>query len=213
MESYYFCFKNEKVNEKKMIMLQKEPRIVKSHDVHIDADYADWIAEVKHRYRSAQVKAAVKVNAEKLLFNWQLGRDLVQKKAEERWGAGVVEQASLDLKREFPDAGGFSASNLWFMKRWYLFYTQGDDTILQQVGAELQRIEEQYKLKLYQVGKEIADEKLYQTGKGISTPMGVATYNNIKIKDALPSQELLAERVRLLQKELQETKRLMNKNK
>ena len=45
-------------------MLQKEPRIVKSHDVHIDADYADWIAEVKHRYRSAQVKAAVKVNAE-----------------------------------------------------------------------------------------------------------------------------------------------------
>ena len=47
--------------------------------------------------------------------------------------------------------------------------------------------------------------------KGISTPMGVATYNNIRIKDALPSQEQLAERVRLLQKELQETKRLMNK--
>ena len=33
--------------------------------------------------------------------------------------------------------------------------------------------------------------------KGISTPMGVATYNNIRIKDALPSQEQLAERVRL----------------
>ena len=49
--------------------------------------------------------------------------------------------------------------------------------------------------------------------KGISTPMGVATYNNIRIKDALPSQEQLAERVRLLQKELQETKRLINKNK
>ena len=41
--------------------------------------------------------------------------------------------------------------------------------------------------------------------KGISTPMGVATYNNIRIKDALPSQEQLAERVRLLQKELLET--------
>jgi hypothetical protein len=43
--------------------------------------------------------------------------------------------------------------------------------------------------------------------------MGVATYNNIRIKDALPSQEQLAERVRLLQKELQETKRLMGKGK
>ena len=41
----------------------------------------------------------------------------------------------------------------------------------------------------------------------------VATYNNIRIKDALPSQELLTERVHLLQKELQETKRLMNKRK
>ena len=79
---------------------------MKSHDIHIDADYADWISDIKSRYRSAQVKAAVKVNAEKLLFNWQLGRDLVQKKAEERWGTGVVEQVSLDLKREFPDAQG-----------------------------------------------------------------------------------------------------------
>ena len=418
MESYYFCFKNEKVNEKKMIMLQKEPRIVKSHDVHIDADYADWIAEVKHRYRSAQVKAAVKVNAEKLLFNWQLGRDLVQKKAEERWGAGVVEQVSLDLKREFPDAEGFSTRNLWYMKQWYFFYTQGDAPIQHQVGAVLEKLENQYEKKLHQVGAEKQVEKLYQyegefpvsfalvpwrhhveiitkcksinealfyvgktieqglsrdalinsikanlykhqgkiinnftdhlpvlqsklvqevlkenydfgfatvehamydeaeleesltknvtdlllemgTGfaflgrqkeilvggrtrkidllfyhirlrcyivcelkakpfepefagklnyyvnavdelmkssddnptigllvcsdmdridvqwsfKGISTPMGVATYNNIRFKDALPSQELLAERVRLLQKELQETKRLMNKNK
>ena len=94
--------------ENKDIQPQAEPYIVKSHDIHIDADYADWISDIKSRYRSAQVKAAVKVNAEKLLFNWQLGRDLVQKKAEERWGAGAVEQVSLDLKREFPDADGFS---------------------------------------------------------------------------------------------------------
>ena len=47
--------------------------------------------------------------------------------------------------------------------------------------------------------------------RGISTPMGVATYNNIRIKDALPSQEQLKERMELLQKELRETKRLMNK--
>ena len=56
----------------KDIQQQTEPYIVKSHDIHIDADFADWIADIKSRYRSAQVKAAVKVNAEKLLFNWQL---------------------------------------------------------------------------------------------------------------------------------------------
>ena len=121
------------------IQPQAEPYIVKSHDIHIDADYADWIADIKSRYRSAQVKAAVKVNAEKLLFNWQLGRDLVQKKAEERWGAGVVEQVSLDLKREFPDADGFSTSNLWYMKKWHLFYADGDaEEKLQRAIGELQ---------------------------------------------------------------------------
>ena len=95
------------MSHKDDIQPQAEPFIVKSHDIHIDSDYADWIADIKSRYRSAQVKAAVKVNAEKLLFNWPLGCDLVQMKAEERWGAGLVEQVSLDLKRELPNANGF----------------------------------------------------------------------------------------------------------
>lgn len=144
------------MKDNKEIQPQAEPYIVKSHDIHIDADYADWIADIKSRYRSAQVKAAVKVNAEKLLFNWLLGRDLVQKKAEERWGAGVVEQVSLDLKREFPNAEGFSTSNLWYMKKWYLFYTNGDaEEKLQRAVGELQSSANQGALKLQQPVGEI----------------------------------------------------------
>ncbi len=130
------------------------PRMVKSHDIHIDAEYAEWIAELKHRYRSAQVKATVKVNAEKLLFNWQLGRDLVQKKAEERWGEGVVEQVSLDLKREFPNENGFSTRNLHYMKQWYLFYTN-DSPLLQRLVAELQSSINQNQIKLQRPVAEI----------------------------------------------------------
>ena len=139
----------------------EQPRIVSSHDIHIDTDYADWIAEVKHRYRSAQVKAAVRVNAEKLHFNWQLGRDLVQKKAEERWGAGVVEQVSLDLQSEFPESTNFSARNLWYMKQWYLFYTEQSGKLKQAVSELLSH--ENYSKKLQQVGGEWSDgEKLKQ---------------------------------------------------
>lgn len=112
-------------------------KMVKSHDVHVDSDYIKWVAELKQRYRSAQVKAAIRVNAEKLQFNWLLGRDLVRKKAEERWGTGVVEQLSLDLQREFPDADGFSASNLWYMKKWYCFYTRNEK--LQRPVGELEK--------------------------------------------------------------------------
>lgn len=161
------------------IQPQAEPHIVKSHDIHIDADYADWIADIKSRYRSAQVKAAVKVNAEKLLFNWQLGRDLVQKKAEERWGAGVVEQVSLDLKREFPNAEGFSTSNLWFMKRWYSFYTTNvNPKILQQFADNVQHSSQQTVSKLYQVGKEIREKILYQDGKEFPLPFALVPWRH-----------------------------------
>ena len=136
-----------------------KPHIVKSHDVILDAGYAEWIAEVKHRYRSAQVKAAIKVNGEKLLFNWQMGRDLVQKKTEERWGAGVVEQVSLDLRREFPNEDGFSARNLRYMKQWYLFYTT-EASKLQRPVAEimLQNGIEAHPAKLQRPVAELQEE-------------------------------------------------------
>ena len=132
----------------------QQPMMVSSHDIHLDADYAEWIAEVKHRYRSAQVKSTVKVNAEKLLWNWQMGRDLVQKKAEERWGAGVVEQVSLDLQKEFPHVEGFSASNLWRMKQWFLFYSSEPEKLARGV-RELQTREDQDDTKLARGVREI----------------------------------------------------------
>lgn len=154
----------------------QEKMVVRSHDVNIDKEYAQWIADLKVRYRSAQAKAAVRVNAEKLLFNWELGRDLVQKKAEERWGAGVVEQVSLDLQAAFPESKGFSAPNLWFMKKWYLFYSDlAAQEKLYQLGREMQSLDKQANIKLYQLGRELNDEKLQQpvreiTDEGVPFP-------------------------------------------
>ena len=157
----------------KDIQPQAEPYIVKSHDIHIDADYADWIADIKSRYRSAQVKAAVKVNAEKLLFNWQLGRDLVQKKAEERWGAGVVEQVSLDLKREFPDAQGGYIQSLVYETLVFFYTDNVNPKILQQFADNVQRLNKQVVPQLYQVGKEIQEKKPYQDGKEFPVPFAL----------------------------------------
>lgn len=197
------------------MMLQEEPRIVKSHDIHIDADYADWIAEVKHRYRSAQVKAAVKVNAEKLLFNWQLGRDLVQKKAEERWGSGVVEQVSLDLKREFPDAEGFSTSNLWYMKKWYLFYTNQKSSLkLQRFVGELQSSVNQVNLRLQQSVGEVVKYLFSDVDEEFPLPFALVPWGqHIEIITRCKSLEESLFYIQQVIEKLQETKRLMNKRK
>lgn len=139
-------------------MEETKPHFASSQNVHIDEAYVSWIEELKGRYKKAQIKSAVKVNSEQLLFNWQLGRDLVVRRAEEHWGAGVVEQVSLDLKAAFPKAKGFSTTNLWNMKKWYLFYsTNKANEKLHQLGGELQNSDNKLNTKLQQLGAEIRE--------------------------------------------------------
>lgn len=145
-----------------------KPRVVKTHDVNLNKEYTDWILDLKQRYYNSQIKAAVKVNSEQLLFNWQLGRDLVIKKAEEKWGAGIVEQVSLDLQAAFPNVKGFSARNLWFMKQWYSFYALNDST--KDLIESIEKYIDTGSSKLNQLGSEIADTKLNQLGSELEFP-------------------------------------------
>ncbi len=138
------------------ISTNNAPHIVRVKDFKIDTDYVAWLSEIKQRYHSAQIKAAVKVNTEKLAFNWSVGRDLVIRKAEEKWGSGVVEQLSFDLRDAFPNEKGFGTTNLWAMKKWYLFFSSLDAVEkLHQLGGELQNSNIERFIKLRQVGGEI----------------------------------------------------------
>ena len=113
-----------------------QPTFVHSNSVVKDHTYQQWFGELKIRLHRHQVKAAVHVNTEMLEFYWSLGRDLVQMKAETQWGTGVVEQLSLDLKDAFPGMKGFSTTNIWYSKKWYLFYNE-ELIKLQQVVGEI----------------------------------------------------------------------------
>lgn len=88
----------------------------------LDKDYAQWVKTLIDRYQECQVRAAVKVNYEQLMYNFMLGRDIVEMHVEERWGEGVINQLSIDLKREMPTAEGLSATNLRYCRRFYLLY-------------------------------------------------------------------------------------------
>ena len=88
----------------------------------LDKDYIQWIKDLSSRYRRSQIKASVKVNQEMLQFYWELGKDIVEKKAESRWGSGFMKNLSRDLKEVNPDATCFSETNLLYMKNFYLLY-------------------------------------------------------------------------------------------
>lgn len=89
-----------------------------------DKEYVEWLKELKTRYRQSQVTASVKVNTAMLEYYWCLGRDIIQLKAESKWGSGFFNQLSLDLKSTFPNETGFSVTNLKYMRRWYAFYNE-----------------------------------------------------------------------------------------
>lgn len=155
-------FKKNCIFVSKNYMNMKTPHVICSRNTNLDEEYVNWIVELKQRYHKAQIKAAIKVNSERLLFNWQLGRDLVERKAVEKWGDGIVEQVSMDLQNTFPKEKGFSTRNLWNMKKWYEFYTScGEKEFLQQLVAELQWLENQNITKLQQLGAEIRDDQKY----------------------------------------------------
>ena len=148
--------------------MNNKPELVTTQNVKLDSEYVQWIHEIKQRFRGSQIKAAVKVNSEQLLFNWQLGRDLVVKKAEEKWGSGIVNQVSLDLQAEFPEAKGFSARNLWFMKQWYTFYASqtGVKALISSMENQIDTDNE----KLNQLGSEIHEQKLNQLDSELMFP-------------------------------------------
>ena len=102
-----------------------KPTFVSRDMVTADEGYVQWMADIKQRFRQSQLKAAVRVNTAMLEFYWSLGRDIVELRAESKWGSGFFNQLSLDLRTAFPDETGFSVTNLKYMKRWYSFYSEG----------------------------------------------------------------------------------------
>lgn len=98
------------------------------------AEYRQWLGEVKTRFRQVQLKAAVAVNTAMLQFYWELGADMVAKQKQFAWGSGFMSQLSVDLMSEFPEMKGFSASNLKYIRQWYVFYAKVSAIGQQAVG-------------------------------------------------------------------------------
>lgn len=98
----------------------------------LDNDYKNWIASLSNRYRTAQIKAAIEVNRELLSFYWELGKEIVSRQDENKYGNGFFKILSRDLKEAIPEAKCFSEKNLYYIRRFYLMYSE----IFPQVGGK-----------------------------------------------------------------------------
>lgn len=99
--------------------------------------YKQWLVTIKTQIRQTQLKASIAVNSELIKFYWELGKSIEEKQQEYQWGSSVIDQLAVDLKKEFPDVEGFSRSNLYYVKQFYLFYSQ--HSIVQQPVGQLSK--------------------------------------------------------------------------
>jgi predicted nuclease of restriction endonuclease-like (RecB) superfamily len=97
--------------------------------------YADFLAELKRRIQTAQLRASLAVNRELALLYWGIGRQILVRQEEDGWGSRVIERLAKDLRLAFPEMRGLSPRNLGYMKAFAEAWP--DEAILQQLVAKL----------------------------------------------------------------------------
>lgn len=106
----------------------------------VTEEYRQWISDIKSKIKQSQMKASVKVNYELLDLYWNLGRELVEKQKNAKWGDSFLKAVSKDLKKAFPDVAGFSLQNLKSIRYWYKFYTENEKSL--QVVSQFSVVEQ-----------------------------------------------------------------------
>lgn len=106
-----------------------------SKDINLNTvEYGNILQQAVQEIRRARIVIAKQINSSIQSSYWNLGKLLFDKQLEEGYGSGVVNQLSIDLKKEFPDMG-LSPRNLWNMKLFYERYRLANPKLLQAVAV------------------------------------------------------------------------------
>lgn len=100
----------------------------------IDKNYIVTLNEIKEIIKKSQIKATISVNKELIRLYWNIGQIILEKQKTSNWGDSVISILSKDLRNEFPNMKGFSRSNLFNMRKFYLYYSCFDLKVQQLVG-------------------------------------------------------------------------------
>jgi predicted nuclease of restriction endonuclease-like (RecB) superfamily len=96
-------------------------------DIIQNKDFKNFIKEIKQKIYSAKNKAILSANRLMIELYFDIGKEIVNRQEKYGWGKSIVEQMSKELKDEFGAKSGYSASNLWRMRNFYLAYKDNEN--------------------------------------------------------------------------------------
>ena len=88
-----------------------------------DKAYFDWISELSQRYRQSQIKASIRINSEMLKFYWSVGKDIVERQFDNKYGSHFYENLSRDLSTALNNKKGMAPTSLRYAKYFYTLYS------------------------------------------------------------------------------------------
>lgn len=97
-----------------------------SQRLQLDTQYQNLLNEIKSRLKKAQFRAAISVNHELIQFYWEVGKLIIERQETTKWGDGLFETLSNDLRQSFPSTEGFSKTNLKNMRIFAKNYPDGE---------------------------------------------------------------------------------------
>ena len=112
------------------------PKRKPTKDVALPSGYAETLVSLKAQVRRAQFRAQRVVNEQLIELYWNIGREILTQQEKQGWGSGVIGRLADDLRAEFPQMKGFSASNLQYMRGFAAAWNTSD-SISQQAAGKL----------------------------------------------------------------------------
>jgi predicted nuclease of restriction endonuclease-like (RecB) superfamily len=98
------------------------------------AEYGPFLEQIKQRIQTARTQASLAVNQQLLDLYWSLGREIALRQESHGWGNAVLAHLARDLGAAFPGVSGFSRTNLYRMRAFFLAYRDQGENVPQAVG-------------------------------------------------------------------------------
>jgi len=125
-------------------------------DIIENKEFQTFIKEIKQKIYSAKNRAILSANRLMIELYFDIGKEIVSRQEKFGWGKSVVEQMSRELKNEFGEKSGYSASNLWRMRNFYLAYKDN-----QNLAQLVREISWSQNILIFEKCKDIKEREYY----------------------------------------------------
>ena len=148
----------------------------------INEESKDFIIDIKDKIRNSQYEAMKAVNQTLINLYWGIGQEIYNQQQEKGWGKSIVEVLSKEIQKDFPDVKGFSASNLWRMRNFYVTYSNAEN-----LAPLVREISWSKNIAIMEKCKDQLEKEFYIKMTKNTLPE--------KMKDLLPSPEEIKKRL------------------